>query len=72
MNLSKISKKTIIVVIHELDISHYLKINIDLTFAFKKRIITSDEKQLLIKNIINSFYFVNLWIIQSYANLYSI
>lgn len=72
MNLSKISKKTIIVVIHELDISHYLKINIDLTFAFKKRIIASDEKQLLIKNIINSFYFVNLWIIQSYANLYSI
>jgi hypothetical protein len=56
------------VVIHELE---YLKINIALTLL-RKRIIASDEKHLLIKNIINSFYFVNLWIIQSYANLYSI
>ena len=29
-------------------------------------------QHLLIKNIINSLYFLNLWNIQSYANLYSI
>jgi len=59
-------------VIHELDMSLYLKINIALTLAFKKTDNCIDEKHLLIKNIIDSFYFVNLWIIQSYANLYSI